>query len=374
MTQIMQKFENLLKEKYESEHIRYRNETLIIYGAGNLGRATLKLLNELNLKCVFFCDKNEKLKDTLIDGFEVKHPAYINDKFKKESIVLVSVVAVAFKEIKKYLNTIGFEKIYFSGDFLYNFVDKPLLNVWYLSELSNDEKNMLVMNFNIFNDYKSKIAYYQNTEWFLKHTDAEESYPVFSQDDKYFIEEIRKHFSENDIWIDTAYLNGEYIEKIRKYTENSYTYIYSFKLMKESDPPYEDSELKIKVINYELGNEDGCIINQGIATMLPFATIQEYFTNTKIFDEINFIDRFNFFRCYSMNEAINILKGSIKSIKLNRPIIMCNIGHYKKDFINVPYYLNKHLENYTFIFRNHGYYANDSIIYAIPKEKLIEKV
>ena len=61
-----------------------------------------------------------------------------------------------------------------------------------------------------------------------------------------------------------------------------------------------------------------------------------------------------------------------KTIIKYRPIVAVNIGHYEDDFINVPLELKDKLIDYLFFFRMHSFQGNDSIFYAIPKERFCE--
>ena len=63
------------------------------------------------------------------------------------------------------------------------------------------------------------------------------------------------------------------------------------------------------------------------------------------------------------------LKGGMKTIKKYRPQLAISIYHSDSDFIKIPLYLSENLQNYIFKLGHYSTKQNETVLYAIPKEK-----
>ena len=66
----------------------------------------------------------------------------------------------------------------------------------------------------------------------------------------------------------------------------------------------------------------------------------------------------------------NVLKGGIESIKLFRPALAVSIYHHLKHYFEIPLYLNEQLTDYQYNIDYYNPYCIDTILYAVPIEKL----
>lgn len=65
---------------------------------------------------------------------------------------------------------------------------------------------------------------------------------------------------------------------------------------------------------------------------------------------------------------LSALKGGIETIKKHRPQLAISIYHSDEDFINIPLYLSKNLQNYSFALGHYTPRITETVLYAIPAE------
>ena len=92
-----------------------KNELLIIFGAGIVGRLTFEALKEKNIKVDYFCDSDARKQKIQIENTKVISPSDL-DKFNKNINIFVSTQY--FSSIVPFLENKGFKNLYKSTDLL----------------------------------------------------------------------------------------------------------------------------------------------------------------------------------------------------------------------------------------------------------------
>ena len=92
-----------------------KNELLIIFGAGIVGRLTFEALKEKNIKVDYFCDSSPRKQKIQIENTKVISPSDL-DKFNKNINIFVSTQYFDF--VVPLLKNKGFKNLYKSTDLL----------------------------------------------------------------------------------------------------------------------------------------------------------------------------------------------------------------------------------------------------------------
>jgi FkbM family methyltransferase len=82
------------------------------------------------------------------------------------------------------------------------------------------------------------------------------------------------------------------------------------------------------------------------------------------------IKKIDFIKLDIEGAELNTLKGAINTLKGNRPQLAICIYHSKKDFFEIPLFLNEILENYEYRLGQYAEAYWDTVLYGIPKEAL----
>ena len=333
-------------------------EKVFIYGAGNMGKAVLELLsNRCEVKG--FIDGNLALQGSRISGVPVYHLSNMDSTDKLCDAVLVAMTVCPFTKMKEILSECGFHCIVPAGDYVAEqYIYDEILNTWKFQ----GEYDTLS-----FSDEKSIYDYNTACQWFSQRTDKDWNL----EDNKYFPIFLSSHLSQCRVMVDTAALDGGYIDAFLQKNTDRYVYAHiltpstlSINSLREKYSPHH-----VHFFENEASEKDGTENCRRIGLMQPFTKDKTYHISTQKIDSSMKNTVFDYLRCYSMSEILPILQGGEQTIQQYRPIIAANIGHYKSDFFQVPLYLMKQCLDYKFYFRMHSYQGNDCILYAVPDEK-----
>lgn len=332
-------------------------EEIIIYGAGNMGRAVLELLND-RCSIIGFMDGNRSLQGQTVMGVPVYHPDDVSSVPQiLSATVLVAMTVRPFSFMKKMLKELGFSKVLPAGDYVSErYKGITILNTWKAEELPTGFA---------FSDERSVQDYQRACQWFCSRTDGEWEL----EGNKYFPHFLQERMGSCKTMLDTGVLDGGFVEDFLK--SGAGRSAYGFLLTPQSVPV---RQLKEKFLNMpahfleaEAGSQNGCFHVQRLGMMQPFTQPKTYQVQTKTIDTVMDERSFDYLRCYSMCETLSILIGGKNSIQKYRPVVAVNISHYQSDFLRVPTYLSEICEDYFFYFRMHSYQGNDCIIYAVPR-------
>ena len=339
---------------------------IILYAAGLMGKSIKEFLEKNGVQVECFIDKNQAISNTIQAGIPVYLPEEVPVKERSKSVVLISFVKRPFEEISNYLKKLGYKKIMFAGDFCREIVsDVEIANIWWSGDFSMEEQELLLKNYDSFYDDESRIEYECALTWFHQHQECEDSVFWVNKDERYFIPEVIRKLKKGGTYVDSAFLGGEYVERINIITENKFQKIYAFPLYPEKKS--YDLDERITVYDSELSDKTGQFQVRRVGLMQPYANVSEQNIHMVRLDDLEDIRHIDYIRYYSMSPILPALYGSLIKLKNDRPIISVNIGHYRSDFVKVPKFIVDNLEEYELIFRSHNYYGNDSILYAIPK-------
>lgn len=332
-------------------------DKIIIYGAGNMGKAVFELLKGC-CDIIGFIDGNPNLKGKTVMGVPVYH---LMDADSNPSILkaaaLVAMTVCPYSEMREKLTSLGFSKVFPAGKYVAaQYEGHTILNVWSCDEFPDADA---------FSDAKSFENYDAACKWFSQNLDRR----LDLTGNKYFPEFLSGQLSVCKTMLDTAALDGGYIETFLHGSPGRSAYAYIL-----TPPTVSTSVLKekfkesVQFFEKEAAGQDGVINCKRVGLMNPFTQLKDYVVPSEKIDITMTGTPFNYLRCYSISEALPILKGGERSIKKYRPLIAVNMGHYKSDFLEIPTYLKSICRDYYFYFRMHSYQGNDCILYAVPQE------
>jgi len=327
---------------------------VVVYGAGEMGKATIDWLNNANIFPEVVLDRNEDLLGEKINDLDIIIPELYSNY--KDAIVLVAMSARPFFEIKKYLMKLGATCVYIAGDYISRFFgDYEFANVWKCKENEWKEWPLTIDSISTTNLTMAK-------GWFIhRNENAYFEGDLYIDREKYFPEFIKRYIKKNDYYVDSSFLSGEFWNKFKTFNQNSKCGL----CFNATD---EECELYANVQKIELGDKEYSNNVYSFGLMKPYTSTKLWPRIVKPLDSFENI-KMNYFRVYSMQRILPILEGARKSIKKNRPIISMNIGHFQSDFFDVPAWLNDNLIDYHYEFRMHSFQGNDCILYAIPFER-----
>jgi FkbM family methyltransferase len=181
---------------------------------------------------------------------------------------------------------------------------------------------------------------------------------------------------ESDIIIEGGVFDGITSLKMANYLGAGKLYAFDPLISHEKNELFCND--KIEIIKEALWseNKDLYFINNGAGSYVSENYEENLFLGNFIkvksitidsFIENNKLEKFDFLKLDVEGSELNVLIGSINSIKKYRPKLAISIYHSLEDFFNIPFYLMSELEDYNFNIRLYSGALMDTVLYATPK-------
>lgn len=359
------------------------NEPIILYGAGNIGKKLYKALNKSNINVECFLDKNTELNK---NDYEV--PVYYPDdvllnKYKNTASVILSALFSKnmCREIRIYLNKLGFKKVYAlheinfgmidNGDFYNNMHDGMAIE---RSEIIKERENIVkALNLLEIDDDRSLYVDYIEAHLKRNFTIFKEPYDVSLQ---YLAHDIEEKIDYSN-FIDCGAFDGDTIKSFienKKHMENVVVF----------EP---QNHLCRKIYKYVNSNKDK--INS--VTIFPCG-VGSKFEKVKFLESIESPSSSkvvengdNVIQCVSIDEALHgfkptfikmdiegaemdALMGAKNTIETNHPHLAICVYHSLSDIWQVPLLIKKFYSGYRFYLRSYNYMGLETVLYAFPEK------
>ena len=239
-------------------------EKVVIYGAGNMGRAALELLRG-RCEVTGFIDGNPALWGSSISGVPVWSLSNTPEELC-DAAALVAMAVCPFSSIRKSLLEFGFQWVVPAGDYVNaQYTQDEILNTWRARDLRGTPS---------FADEKSVLDYRAACQWFTQRTDGEQAL----DGSKYFPEFLNAQISRCGIMLDTAALDGGYIDSFLQ--RNKDGRVYSYVLTPQTVPMQSLLEKyqgrPVSFFECEAAGQDGTLNCRRIGLMRPFTQKQMY--------------------------------------------------------------------------------------------------
>jgi FkbM family methyltransferase len=379
-----------LNEPLESVSSRERNlfnqiagdqkESMILFGAGKLGKSTLSRLRTLGINPLAFADNNMALWGKQIDGLPVYSPEDIVKTFSRNTSFLVTIrhPQYTFEHTRRQLLTLGCDKIIpvialywkFPEAFLpHYFIDLP-------HKILESRKEIRQAFLELGDEFSQKeyVAqlYYR---LFLNQDLMQEP----DHDAQYFPSGIPMT-SQADIFVDCGAYDGDSIRSFLSKTKAKFNHIFAF----EPDPKNYSrlssylQQLPSKVRSRitakcsALGSRHERIRFHADGT--PESTIS---TSEGVDVEVITLDDFlydwipTYIKMDIEGSEIEALIGAQQLIQRNKPALAICVYHQPEHLWRIPLLLRSLSNEYRLFLRPHDYEGWDLVCYAIPRSRLV---
>ena len=356
-------YKDELEKIYNAKSPIYDNldKEIVLYGAGSLGHMGLDLLKKSGILPKYIVDKN---KSGEIDGVEIIAPDEIPLEDKKEKLFLVCISTIPYNDIVDFLISLGIKNILQFYTYAYIKFPKLLSNGWFVSELTEADKENIDRVCEILSHDETSIHHYlQFLWWKLRGIEKiYEGFPVLSGK-KYFKTEICKNLKDNEILLDVGCHFGQTIESFSNITNNKYKEIvaiepdkYNLEICKN-----KFNDKRIKYLNIALSDkkeERKFIDNLGYASKLDEKG--NTIIQTETIDSLNL--KPTIIKLHTEGEELNILKGASETIKAYKPKLMVLADHNDDGLYKIPLLMYNY--GYKLYFNLHDYCGNTAVFYG----------
>ena len=350
-------------------------KSIILVGAGELGKYALKGLLKIGIKPLAFTDNNKKLWGTKIDEIKVMSPEEAADNYKDNAVFVITVYNGSYL-IQQMRNL----QCKFISPFTYLFLKYSDIFLPYFSldvpDIMFSERNKIQKALNLWADNYSKAEYIAQFQWRI----LRDFYAVWNKlpmNELYFPKYLWTS-NDKEIFIDCGAFRGD---TIKSFIINNYS-AFSKIIAIEPDPEnYKNlnkyisklpEKINKKIFTYQtaVGKKSGKIsfeicgtvasaINSGSDIKIKCSTLDYLCEGLEP----------TFVKMDIEGAELDVLQGAQKIISKARTIWAVCLYHRQTDLWRIPLYFNKLSDDYLFYLRRYAEESWELILYAVPKNR-----
>ena len=361
------------------------NDSIVIFGAGNLGRKTVAGLRKVGIEPLAFADNNKSLWNAEVDGIKVFSPIDAARLFGNRAVFVVAVWSPGSDRripyITRCLTKLACEKVV---SFVPLFWKYPEL---FLPHFRLDSPNKALRQaddvrktFSLWADEDSRREYLAQLKWILSLDFGE--LPPAALHETYLPDDIFT-WSQEEVFIDCGAFDGDTIKNFLRHQEDSFGGIVAF----EPDPVNFD-RLREYVSTLHGMNEKIALWQLAAGARkekLRFEALGSVSSSVSGSGSLEV-------ECVSLDEVLDgcvptyikmdiegaepdALKGARGIIDSHLPVLAICVYHRQDHLWSLPLLINSLSHcRYRFFLRRYVDEFGDVVCYAVPESRLTNKL
>jgi len=357
------------------------NQSIVLFGAGNLGQQVLSQLRKDGVEPLAFADNNVAIHGTTVSGLNVLSPQSAAVQYGQSAAFVVTAWNTnhSFVETKKMLEALGCAKVVSVATFRWKHPETFLPFFWAeLPSKTCEHKEDILSILPLWADNFSRGEYLAQLQWrvwgdfdFLARPVPQESY--FPDDiftllvDEKFVDcgaydgiTIQQFLSRQPSFTGSVLAfepDPANYTRLRTYTSNLDS---KLRVMIEAFP-YAVSAVRGKV-RFDATGDMGAAISQ-VGTLEV-----DCFPLDDLFAQQNFSP--TYIKMDIEGAELDALKGAQNTIRSQSPILAICSYHRCDDLWRIPAYIHSLYPDYSLFLRPHEIEGWQLVCYAVPKSRL----
>jgi FkbM family methyltransferase len=356
---------------------------IVLFGAGDLGRRTLRGLRRLGIEPAGFADNNQALWDKTVDGVTVFPPDEAFSLFDKAVFVLTvwsDAIGHPMEEIKRRWPQDQTEKIL---PFAYLFWKYPDIFLPYFSldlpHKTLEQRDLVERAFPLWADPRSRQEYLAQIRWRLHFDYAGLLEPAPQA--QYFPEDLVR-LSPDETVVDCGAFDGDTLKSFLQNRNGSFKRYLAY----EPDPANfhalqafvsslpGTTRSRIALHQAAVGSHTG---KTGFcAAGSPQSAIAQdggSIVDCVSLDEAVYDARPTFIKTDAEGSEPDIITGAAKTIRDHLPVLALSCYHQFDHLWRLPLAVRELSDQYVFFLRSHRRACWDLVCYAVPLHRIIAK-
>ncbi len=347
---------------------------LVLFGAGRLGKRTLKGARAVGLEPLAFCDNDAALWGCEIDGLPVVSLAQAAAKFGNRAAFVITIWGGSPTERmvdrERQLRAAGCRTVLHWGILYWRY---PALFPHYAANTAHlvlEQKEQVRAGAELWADDASRQEYLAQVRWRLYFDFAGLPNPVAGP--IYFRDELRQTPSE-EVFVDCGAYDGDTVRSFLKHSAGKFKKIYAF----EPDPSSfaklraaSAADARITAKQAAVGRTNG---------MIPFSAEGNASSSAgKGCTEVECValdsylegERPTLIKMDIEGFEPEALAGACEIIRRDTPALAICVYHAQDHLWKIPLQLRSYNGGYRFFLRPHVYDVWDLVCYAIPHQQV----
>jgi FkbM family methyltransferase len=362
-------FDKLLAEK---------DNRVILFGAGTLGRKALRCLRSVGVEPLAFADNNQARWGERIDGVSVLSPAEAAEKFGRSALFVVAIWSLghSFRQTREQLSRLGCSRVVSTSELRWKFAAQLLPD--FCQDLPHkvyEHADAVREAAALWADDYSRQEYLNHLKWralgdmgALPPPDAEESY---------FLDSIY-NVLPGEVFVDCGAYDGDTAKQVLQRTREIAGFFAieadpaSFRALQNwrrtLEPGIAERIIPCNVavgasrgqIRFNAtGGEGACVAEDGdvIVDCIPI-------------DELVGEKKPTFIKMDIEGFELEALEGARSVIQKHQPILSICVYHRQDDLWRIPLYIHSLVQDYHLFLRPHDVDGWQLVCYAVPPSRL----
>jgi FkbM family methyltransferase len=356
------------------------SDSIILFGAGGLGRRCLAGLRRSGLEPQAFADNNPRLWNTEIDGLRVLPPAEAAKRFSKTSVFVITIWGARgsdrMTDRVRALRSLGCETVMPFGPLFWRYPDGVLPH--YGVDLPHgviEQSNDVLKGFDLWADAASRREYIAQLRWRLSFDFDGLGPPAL--DTIYFPPDLVR-LQANELFVDCGAFDGDTLREFLIASNGAFEKYIAF----EPDPGnfarLNDSltglpdavRQRIEICRAAIAAADGT------ARFSAEGGPSSHLGEGDLEVEAIALDRYlgnrrpTFIKMDIEGAEPEALAGVNRHIRADAPILAISCYHRQDHLWAIPLLINSINSQYAFYLRPHDLEGWDLVCYAIPRSRL----
>jgi FkbM family methyltransferase len=352
--------------------------SIVLFGAGGLGRKTLRGLRNLGIEPLAFADNNPALHDQQVDGLVVLSPEEAGKQFGKKAAFIVTIFMDSapggIEPLTQKLNGLGCTHVMSFVSLFWKYPDSFLPHYSYdLPHKIIDAADSIRRAWAFFNDPVSQNEFLSQIHWRLNpdfdQISAPASHAIYFPPDLF-------ELSQNEVFIDCGAYTGDTVKSFLQHTNGQFNKILAFepdpanyKTLTEMAASFSpDMSQRIQTHDLALGRRsEQLYFNAQNAASSSRSESGEIVVHSEALDLLLKDDAPTFIKMDIEGAEMDALHGAANTIRTHRPTLAISAYHCQDHIWEIPLLINRLSDEYQFFLRRyHPRVLDDLVLYAIP--------
>ena len=351
-------------------------DSIVLYGAGNLGIHTLRKLHRMGLRPLAFADDTPEKQGMLVEGVPVMSPASAAERFGEQLVFVVTIMnaKLRFLDAKHRLEALTNTPVFSFLHLAHQFPDVflPYYQFESPSQLQSKAKDILV-GFQLWSDDESRRQFVAHIKLrlFLDYA----ALPG-NREQGYLPRDVFSNMPAETVFVDCGAYDGDTIRQFLQQQDGRFGRIYAFepdekncqRLREYVQSMGDNVASRVQIFNAAVGNARK-EIGFNVTGDMSASFTESGSTRVQVLplDEVVPTDGAPAFLKFDVEGAeAEALQGARNLIRESRPIVAVSIYHRPDDLWQLPMQLNSLTDGYRFFLRTQGEDGMDVICYAVP--------
>jgi FkbM family methyltransferase len=355
-----------------------QRDTLVLYGAGTLGRAVLAKLRHAGIGPFAFADDTPEKQGELIDGLRVMSAKTAIESSKKRVVFVVTILnpLLRFVDARSRLRELTDTPVLSFLNLAWKYPESFLPYCQFeLPQNLLAKASEIRETFRLFGDEESQRQFVAHLRFRL-YLDYE-ALPQNSHDD-YFPPDLIPHLPDDTVFVDCGAYDGDSIRQFLRHQDRRFGAIYAFEPDDVNCQRLRDyvtglgEDLLKRVFVYQAGVGDRrkqVSFNATGNMSASFAAGGMVQVEVLPLQEIVQSDGSPVFVKFDVEGAeLEALEGAENLLRQAKPLLAISIYHRPDDLWQLPLYVHNLNSDYRLFLRTQGEDGMDVICYAFPPQ------